>query len=216
MALGATRSQPGSVSSAGQAGGVAPFPIRRRTDADRVAVADLLLATHHSDAYPIVLPPDLVAWGAAENVLAAWVAVEPASAAGEPAAGESTGEERTAGAAAGGRVVGHAVLTEVDRGQATAQWVAATGRPEHELAVVRRLVVHRRAHRSGTGRALLATAVDAAHALGRRPVLDMADNLHAAHGLYLTAGFELVGAYDLDLAGHLLHVLTWIGPEPPP
>ena len=108
--------------------------------------------------------------------------------------------------------------------------------PEHlralaeRLGVVRRLVVHEQAHGHGLGEALLATAVDTAHARGLRPVLDMADNLAAAGRLYERAGFERIGAYDLDLTEflrpgddgferdgqitHHLHVLTWIGPEP--
>jgi GNAT superfamily N-acetyltransferase len=154
-------------------------------------VAGLLLATHETDGYPIVLPPDLEAWGAADDVIQAWVAIDD-----------------------GGAVIGHAVLTEADDGAATPQWEAATGLDRAELAVVRRLVVHRAAQGAGTGAALLATAVDAAHRLGRRPVLDMSDNLGRAGALYRRAGFEEVGAYDLQLPGHLLRVLTWVGPPP--
>lgn len=188
-----------------------PFPIRTRTAADLPGVGDLLVATHHSDAYPVILLDDMAAWGAASDVIEAWVATDPD---------------------AGGEVVGHVCLTEAEPGDAaTVQWVEATGLSIERLAAVRRLVVHERVHGSGTGAALLATAVDAAHALGRRPVLDMADNLAAAGRLYERAGFEHIGAYDLDLTEHLrpgdtgyerdggithhLHVLTWIGPEPP-
>jgi len=188
-----------------------PFPLRPRTDADLPGVGDLLTATHHSDAYPVILLDDMAAWGAASDVVAAWVATDPA---------------------ADDQVVGHVVLTDAEPGDAaTVQWLEATGQPIDDLVVIRRLVVHERAHRTGTGEALLRTAVDAAHALGRRPVLDMADNLAAAGRLYERAGFEHVGAYDLDLTEHLpagtdgfdrdgaithrLHVLTWIGPEVP-
>lgn len=187
------------------------FPIRPRTAADLAAVGELLTATHHSDAYPVILLDDMAAWGAASDVVDAWVATDPD---------------------AGGQVVGHVVLTDAEPGDAaTDQWIEATGQRVDELVAVRRLVVHERAHRSGTGAALLATAVAAAGALGRRPVLDMADNLAAAARLYERAGFEHVGAYDLDLTEHLpvgtegcerdstvihhLHVLTWIGPPPP-
>lgn len=185
---------------------MAPFPLRARTDADLPGVAALLLATHRSDAYPVIAV-DLEAWGAATDVIRAWVAVDPAD----------------------GTIVGHGVLTEAHDDEATRQWESATGRPRRELAVVRRLVVHRRAQGTGLGRALLETAVDAAHALGRRPVLDMASNLLAAARLYRAAGFEEIGAYDIDLTEHLpagvddieiagtrthhLHVLTWVGPE---
>jgi GNAT superfamily N-acetyltransferase len=174
-------------------------------------VAALLTATHHSDAYPVILLEDMEAWAAAADVVAGWVATEPG---------------------ADGQVVGHVLLTDAEPGDAaTLQWLDATGLGIDELIAVRRLVVHERAHRTGLGAALLATAVDAAHALGRRPVLDMADNLTAAGRLYQRAGFEQVGAYDLDLTEHLrpgdagferdgsithhLHVLTWIGPPPP-
>lgn len=187
------------------------FPIRPRTDADLAGVGDLLTATHHSDAYPVILLDDMAAWGAAADVVAAWVATDPD---------------------ADGQVVGHVVLTDAEPGDAaTVQWLGATGQPIDELIAVRRLVVHQRVHGSGTGAALLATAVEAAHALGRRPVLDMADNLAAAGRLYERAGFEHIGAYDLDLTEHLpagterderggevthhLHVLTWIGPSVP-
>jgi GNAT superfamily N-acetyltransferase len=170
-------------------------------------VARLLEATHRSDGYPVVLLDDLEAWAAGTDVLEAWVAVDPD---------------------AGGEVVGHVALTEAGHDEATDQWAAATGLGRDRLGVVRRLVVRRRMHGTGTGAALLQTAVDAAHALGRRPVLDMADNLEAAGRLYERAGFERIGAYDLELveherdAGsampggsrlHRLHVLTWIGPE---
>lgn len=166
-------------------------------------MADLLLATHHSDEYPAVLPADLVAWGAGQNVIDAWVAVVP----GEPAT-------MTPSVGRPGDLVGHVMLTSVpDAGAATAQWVEATGLPVDQLAAVRRLVVAHRFHRTGTGRALLDAAVHAAHSLARRPVLDMADTLGAAAGLYAGAGFDRVGAYDLDLEGHLLHVLTFVGPS---
>lgn len=167
------------------------FPIRPRTVDDLPGVADLLRATHVTDAYPVVLPADLVAWGAADDVVAAWVAVDDAAG-----------------------VVGHVVLTEPDAGAATAQWEAATGLTGAQLGVVRRLVVHQRAQGTGTGRALLSTAVAAAHELGRRPVLDMSDNLATAGALYASAGFREVGAYDLHLSGHHLRVLTWVGPPP--
>lgn len=188
-----------------------PFPIRRRTPDDLAAVAELLEATHRSDAYPVFLLDDMVAWAAATDVIDGWVATDPGD---------------------GDRVVGHVLLTEPEPGDAaTLQWLAATGQPVADLVAVRRMVVHERAHRTGTGEALLATAVDAAHAMGRRPVLDMADNLAAAGRLYARAGFECVGSYDLDLDEHLpatadggtgttvthhLHVLTWIGPPASP
>jgi GNAT superfamily N-acetyltransferase len=192
-----------------------PFPIRPRTAADLPGVADLLVATHHRDAYPVFLLDDMVAWAAATDVVAGWVATDPDD---------------------GDRVVGHVVLTEPEPdGDATRQWLEATGHTLGELVAVRRLVVHERCHGGGTGAALLATAVQAAHAMGRRPVLDMADNLAAAGRLYERAGFEHVGAYDLELTEHLptgegdgeddrsgggsvthhLHVLTWIGPSVP-
>jgi GNAT superfamily N-acetyltransferase len=187
------------------------LPIRPRTDADLPAVGDLLTATHHSDAYPVILLGDMAAWGAANDVVEAWVATDPDH---------------------DDQVVGHVVLTDCEPDDAaTLQWLAATGQSVDELIAVRRLVVRARVHGSGTGAALLATAVDAAHALGRRPVLDMADNLAAAGRLYARAGFERVGGYDLDLTEHLppgidgyerdgtvthhLHVLTWIGPAAP-
>ena len=187
------------------------FPIRARTADDLPAVGGLLTATHHSDAYPVILLDDMAAWGAATDVVEAWVATDPG---------------------AGDEVVGHVVLTEAEPGDAaTVQWLEATGQSIEELVAIRRLVVHERAHRTGTGEALLRIAVDAAHASGRRPVLDMADNLAAAGRLYARSGFELVGAYDLDLTEHLrvgdtgferdgvlthhLRVLTWIGPPAP-
>lgn len=173
--------------------------IRCRVPADLPAVARLLRASHESDGYPIVLPDDLERWGAADDVFAAWVAV-------------TDGDE----------VVGHVVLTEIDAlpgvgpghpGSASEQWLSATGRPASQLAAVRRLVVGSRAKGRGLGRRLLDTAVDAAYALHRRPVLDMSSNLSAAARLYASAGFTHVGNYDLHLRGHHLDVLTFIGPD---
>lgn len=191
--------------------------IRPRTDEDLPGVADLLVATHHSDAYPVILLADMEAWAAGSGVIESWVAVES-----DGGSGGGTGE----------RVVGHVALAEAEPGDAaTLQWLDATEVPVHRLGVVRRLVVHRDAHGAGLGAALLAQAVDAAHARGLWPVLDMADNLDAASRLYERAGFERIGAYDLDLTEflrpgddgyerdgvltHRLHVLTWIGPGDP-
>jgi len=188
------------------AGGVAPFPIRSRTDADLPAVADLLLATHHHDGYPVVAPPDFVAWGGAQDVIDSWVAVVPS----EPGAMTPPG-------GCAGDVVGHVVLTSVPHADAaTPQWTDATGLSADQLAAVRRLVVAHHVRGTGTGLALLDAAVHAAHSLGRRPVLDMADSLNAAAGLYAGAGFERVGAYGLDLEGAHFRILTFVGPEPPP
>lgn len=183
--------------------------IRERTDADLPGVADLLVETHHSHAYPVILLDDMAAWGAGTGVLAAWVAVDPA----EP-----------------DRVLGHVALTAADPEELpTPQWVAATGLAPADLGVVRRLLVSAAAHRRGIGRMLLATAVDAARQRDLRPVLDMAVNLREAAQLYESAGFVVVGRYDLDLTPYftagqtsfeidgrqttVLPVVTWIGPD---
>ena len=184
--------------------------LRARTDDDLEGVADLLVETHHSHAYPVVLMDDLAGWAAGHGVLDAWVAVDR----DQP-----------------DRVIGHVALTTAAADELpTPQWVAATGLHPRDLGVVRRLLVHSAAQRSGLGRALLATAVDAAHGRGLQPVLDMAVNLREAAQLYQSAGFEEVGRYDLDLTpyfpagqtsfvidGHrttVLPVVTWVGPSP--
>lgn len=166
-----------------------PWTIRPRRDDDVPGVADLLRATHRSDGYPVVIPADLEAWAVGRDGLAAWVAVD-----------------RT------GAVVGHVTLTDPDDGPATAQWLAATGGTAADLGVIRRLVVAAEAQRTGLGSRLLRTAVDDAHRRGRRPVLDMSDNLRAAPRLYARHGFTPVDAYDLDVAGHHLRVITYVGP----
>lgn len=194
--------------------------IRPRSTADIAGVARLLEGTHRSDGYPVMLLADMEAWAAGDQVIEAWVAVDPA---------------------ADDEVVGHVALTAAGDDEAARQWVTATRLRPDQLAVVRRLVVARRVHGAGTGAALLQLAVSAAHGLGRRPVLDMADNLTAAGRLYERAGFTRIGAYDLELTEHLgaevtdvtgapdgadgvdtegggvrihrLHVLTWVGPE---
>ncbi len=75
------------------------------------------------------------------------------------------------------------------------------------------LCSHRRA---GVASALLAEAVAAAHADGKRPVLDVLQSGEAAIALYERAGWELLGPVVFrSPAGDALPAYVFAGPLPP-
>ncbi|MGL5818105.1 MAG: GNAT family N-acetyltransferase [Phycicoccus sp.] len=92
-----------------------------------------------------------------------------------------------------GAVVGHVSVLDPGPGWDTDAWVAATGsRPEH-LAAVGVLVVDQARAGRGIGRALLARAVEHTRALGRTPVLDVAQEATRAVDLYRRHGWRVIG-----------------------
>jgi len=165
--------------------------IRRRGPADLTACTALLLAVHASDGYPVNLPAVPAAFLDLPGLLGAWVATRA-----RPRAG----------------IVGHVVLRARTVDPVMTVAGAATCLVTDRLAVVARLVVAPDARGLGIGRALLDAAVAEAHALGRRPVLDVVKGSDAAISLYERAGWQLCGETRVTYATGTFDELVYVGP----
>lgn len=145
----------------------------------------LLQRVHEQDGYPV--RPAAVSdwWLASADELGGWVATD------------------------GGRVLGHVALHPAG-GAALPLWQQATGLETEGLAVVSRLFTDRSVR--GTGSDLLACAVEQAHHLGRRPVLEV-DPDSTGRTLYLRRGWREVGTV-LEQWGHRrVEAVVMVGPD---
>ena len=167
--------------------------LRQRKEADLPVLAVVLRQVHEADGYPKRWPADPEHWLASKAEYGAWVA-------------EVAGE-----------LSGHIGLDDVSEHACQPVWLAATGRRREELAEVTRLFVAPNARGTGIGRRLLSRAVEAAHARGAWPVLEVtADGRAAAGRLYLASGWQLVGGAPwFPGDGRKLAVDCWMGPAPP-
>lgn len=147
--------------------------VRPLCDEDLGELAAVAVRVHEHDGYPARLPADITAWLRCDRARASWVAT------------------------AGGRVVGHVSRAVAEGDGAVDVWCRATGRPAHELSVVKRLFVDPSAQGRGTGVMLLAAVVADAHRLGLQPVLDVDARSRRARRLYEEAGFDYVGDVEL-------------------
>lgn len=145
--------------------------IRPWQDEDLDAAVEVATLTHKEDAYPVVWPRDPGAFVAPPGGLGAWAAVSDT--------GDFSGQVRL----------------RPPEGPPVAVWASGTGEPVERLGVVARLFVAPSARRSGVGRRLLATAVDAARELDLVPVLDVLVRYHAARRLYEAEGWEPLGSF---------------------
>lgn len=146
-----------------------PVQVRTRTGDDLEACRTLALALLDRDGYPPRMPISMDRFVAAPGALGAWVAEFDS------------------------QVLGNVVLTGTSSPEVMALASAAVGEPEASLAVVARLMVDPAVRRRGTARALLRTARDAALAMERRPVLDVAAHFVAARALYEAEGWTCAG-----------------------
>lgn len=164
--------------------------VRPRLGADIAACGELVRAVHEADGYPVRLPPDPAGFLEVPDALDAWVAEDDAG------------------------LVGHVLLRRRSAGPVMQAALAATGLPADRLAVVARLLVAPRARRRGAGRALLATATARAHALGRRPVLDVVSEQRAAVALYGAEGWARVAAVTTRYGDLVFDEVVFVGPAP--
>lgn len=112
-------------------------------------------------------------------------------------------------------VVGHVALHRTGTDDAVQLAAAHAGKTRHDLVLVARLLVSPTARRTGVGRALLDTAVEAAHERGRQPILGVATHLEAAIGLYQSCGWDRAGAVTIPVDGEPdLGVYIYVGPAP--
>jgi GNAT superfamily N-acetyltransferase len=161
--------------------------LRPREPHDLPALLTLLQRVHEQDGYPVRAVAVSDWWLASADELGGWVATE------------------------GDRVLGHVALHPAD-GAALPLWQQATGREPDGLAVVSRLFTDRSVR--GAGSALLSCAVQQAHDLGRRPVLEV-DPDSSGRALYLRRGWREVGTV-LEQWGHRrVQAVVMVGPEEP-
>lgn len=142
--------------------------IRKRTDSDFDACYQVAQAVHALDGYPVYLPnPRSFLVNA--DALCAWVIEEDE------------------------QIVGHVALhrRSFDAVMVTAS--AALGLAPERLGVVARLFVAPGQRAKGFGRALLATASQAARARGLWPILDVATRYQRAISLYESCGWTCAG-----------------------
>ncbi|GGL97600.1 GNAT family N-acetyltransferase [Deinococcus aerophilus] len=124
--------------------------VRPRTDADLPALVEALRRTHLANAYPSGWPDDPAGFLAPPAPLGAWVAQ------------------------VGGVAVGQVVLRPAPpEGEPLPAWIAASGVPRAEVAVVSRLFVAPGFQGRGLARSLFRTAWAEARSLGRRAILDV-------------------------------------------
>ena len=171
--------------------------IRPKTRADDAACVAVMAATHARDGYPRYWPSKPDRFLSARQQTDAWVAVVE------------------------DRVVGQVALHTADGDPTLPAAQRATGLPTDRIAVLARLMVDPSVRGRGVGRALLRTATARAHALGRRPVLDVLQESSEVIGFYEAAGWTRLEPVSLDLAGlgygdvPPLQLWVYLGPPPP-
>ncbi len=146
--------------------------------------------THVVDDYPKWWPEDPEAFIVSPRELGAWVAEDDSM------------------------VVGHVALHTPADDPTFEQVRRATGRDAAAVAVVARLFSSPDVRGRGIGWALLTGAEQAAHAVGRLPVLDVGKALTAAIALYDRAGWRRVGELMFYLRGESLDMWVYVGPAP--
>ncbi len=164
--------------------------VRPRSVEDLVACVGLLRIVHVTDGYPLAWPSDPERWIAPRRERCAWIARND-----------------------DGSVLGHVALHFVEGHSACQLWCDGSGLPPDCLVAVSRLLVLPSARRRGLGSALVTEATAHAHALGLRPVLDVAQDNYPAVRLYEQSGWRRVG--KLGINDHRqIPVFAFVGPEP--
>ena len=164
--------------------------VRPRRPGDVADCVTLARLTHVADDYPKWWPQDPEAFIVSPRELGAWVAEDD------------------------GVVVGHVALHTPADDPTFNQVRLATGRDAAAIAVVARLFSSPDVRGRGIGWALLTRAEQAAHAVGRLPVLDVGKALTAAVALYEQGGWRRVGEFTFYLRGQSLDMWIYAGPAP--
>ncbi len=147
--------------------------VRRRTDRDLHACAEVLAQVHARDSYPVNWPAEASAWLSQPALTAAWVAELD------------------------GRVVGHVGLSRSTAGDLAPElWSARAGVGADETAVISRLFVAPSARGRGIGASLMARAVEEARNRGLHPVLDVVADDTEAVALYERLGWQLLATTE--------------------
>ncbi|MGH9169339.1 MAG: GNAT family N-acetyltransferase [Acidimicrobiales bacterium] len=169
------------------------FDVRPRATADLDDCALALREVYEADRYPRTFPDDPVQWLQHPRQRQAWVAVTDT-----------------------GSLAGHVALNVAEGDPAISVSTAWTGLGPEHLAVVSRLFVVPACRRAGVARALVDTAVRAAHEAGQRPVLDVLQADTEAISTYETLGWERAGSIVFKSArtGESMPGFVYAGPVP--
>lgn len=166
--------------------------LRPKVDTDRPTVVALMERTHAQSGYPLVWPSDPDGFANSAQERAAWVAV------------------------GSGRVVGHVALHDAKSDPVLPVAAHATGLDAPELAVIARLLVDPPEQGSGIGARLLTVATAAAHASGRRPVLDVNQASTGAVAFYEAVdGWDRIGSFEISLPELTIPLWAYAGPPAP-
>ncbi|MBF9069328.1 GNAT family N-acetyltransferase [Streptacidiphilus fuscans] len=190
--------------------------LRPRTATDLDACVRVLSEVHRQDGYPQDWPDLPAAWLTPRRMLAAWVATVERDAV-EPGTVERGAVASSAVNGVGGlEIAGHVALSASGPGDsAPALWSRATGRPEAEAALVKRLFVGPAGRGLGAGALLLAQATDEARRRGLHPVLDVVTTGTSAVALYERAGWSLLGTVEQQWEpGRYVPVHCYAAPSP--
>jgi GNAT superfamily N-acetyltransferase len=176
-------------------GSTGPVVIRARADTDLDACEQVARAVHLLDGYPAYLR-DMRSFLVSADALCAWVMEEDDA------------------------VVGHVALHRRSFEAVMATASAFLGIPREQIGVVARLFVAPGHRGKGFGRALLATASQAARSQGLWPVLDVSTRYRRAIELYVSNGWTCAGPVVFRAPdGRVFDELVYIGPpedEAPP
>jgi GNAT superfamily N-acetyltransferase len=167
-----------------------PVDIRARSEVDLDECVEILRRCHVADGYPTRWPADPWRFLAPPYERVAIVATDD------------------------GLVVGHIALHEAAQDPAFPLAEKASGLESDRLAAVGRLFSSPTRRRRGIGPTLLRAAVDAAHAEGQRPFLNVALQLNDAVALYQRSGWTDLGPLVITFRDRTtLDTRVFLGPS---
>lgn len=145
--------------------------IRERRDSDIPALAEVLIAVHEKDGYPVEGVADPIGWLENDRLIAAYTAILD------------------------GHPVGHVSLTSPGSADDAARLLTEKHNiPTSHIAVLGRLFVMPQARGYSLGRRLTETATRNARDASLTPVLDVMEKDKAAIALYESLGWHRLGS----------------------
>ncbi len=163
--------------------------IRQRTSRDLDTCAQVLVAVHERDGYPVEGVADPHTWLTPPGLLWAWVAELDR------------------------RVVGHVSVSRPTGEDAVTMLDSSSG--EDTVGVLARLFVDPTARGLGLGERLVQTVTDEASAAGRRLVLDVMTKDQSAIRLYERLGWRYLGSTCHEVDGdECVPAYCYVSPEP--
>ncbi|MFJ8857039.1 GNAT family N-acetyltransferase [Streptomyces sp. NPDC102451] len=163
--------------------------VRRREARDLAEVAEVLIAVHKSDGYPVEGVEDPQGWLSPDGLLAAWVAELD------------------------GHVVGHVAVNSPRSGDEVAYlWSEKSGAAPSQVGVLARLFVASDARKGSAGQHLMDAAASYARANNLRLVLEVLTKDAAAIRLYERLGWQRFGETEHTFAGERFDAVCFVAP----